>query len=39
VCKAPEGQEEEAETATAAMNTNLSIRMGQMQELNLSLNF
>ena len=29
----------EAETATAAMNTNLSIRMGQMQELNLSLNF
>jgi hypothetical protein len=29
----------EAETVTAAMNTNLSIRMGQMQELNLSLNF
>ena len=30
-------QRKEAETA--AMNTNLSIRMGQVQELNLSLNF
>ena len=37
--KRQKNKRKEASVATAVMNTNLTIRMGQMQELNESLNF